>query len=99
MWEWPRGWTTLRGETVQIHRAHIETGSASEVPGTVEVRHGEPSIATGAGRLIIDIAQIAGSKPLAGPAWLQQSRAVGEMLGTKGAPEKPTLPMVRAVLA
>jgi len=97
MWDWPRGWTTLRGEPIQVHRAMSDDTTVDAPPGTVIVRDGAPLVATGKGHLIIEIAQSAGNRPLAGGAWLLQSGASGEILGTSGAPDSPMLPMIRRV--
>jgi methionyl-tRNA formyltransferase len=98
MWDWPRGWTTLRGEQVQVHQASVAPIPARSMPGTVEVNDGKPVVATGDGYLVLEIAQRAGSRPLPGSAWLQQADAVGEILGTTGAPEPPAVPLVRPVV-
>ena len=66
MWDWPRGWTTLRGDQVQIHRATVDPTPAASPPGTIDAWNGVPVVATGAGGLIVDVAQSAGSKPLPG---------------------------------
>lgn len=92
MWEWPRAWTTLNGEPVQIHRATVQEGPVEAAPGTVGPG---PSVATGAGSLKIEAAQRPGSKPLPGPAWLQQSDALGAILGAGNHPETHQLPMIR----
>jgi methionyl-tRNA formyltransferase len=97
MWNWPRGWTTLRGEPVQVHRATVDAAASDASPGTVESDHGRPSVITGEGRLILEVAQSSGSKSLPGPAWLQQSGAMGAILGESGAPEIPEIPMIRRV--
>ncbi len=97
MWDWPRGWTTFDGEQVQIHRASIDLAPAYATPGTVVSRQGNAAVATGNGHLIVEVAQSAGSKPLPGGAWLQRSGAAGQMLGGVGAPDAPSLPMIRPV--
>ncbi len=97
MWDWPRGWTTLGGEQVQIHRASIDLSPAHATPGTIVSTDGNAVVATGNGHLIIQTAQSAGSKPLPGGAWLQQSGATGQVLGGVGAPDAPSIPMIRAV--
>jgi methionyl-tRNA formyltransferase len=97
MWDWPRAWTTLSGQPVQIHRATVDLIPSDSAPGTVETALGQPAVVTGEGRLILDVAQSSGSKPLPGTAWLQQSGARGESMGFFGAPVIPQTPMVRRV--
>ena len=97
MWDWPRGWTTFDGEQVQIHRASVDSTLTDASPGTVLTREGNAVVTTGDGHLIIRVAQRAGSKPLSGSAWLQQSKSEGHVLGLKGAPDSPALPMIRPV--
>jgi methionyl-tRNA formyltransferase len=99
MWDWPRGWTTLRGDLLQVHRAAVDPFHLDSPPGTIGSMHGVPAIATGAGRLILEIAQSAGSNPLPGAVWLQKSNAMGEVLGVSGAPAPPEIPMVRRALS
>ncbi len=97
MWDWPRGWTTFDGAQVQIHRASVDSTPAEAVPGTVLITQGKTTVTTGDGHLVLDVAQSAGSKPLSGDAWLQQSGALGRVLGRVGAPDTPSIPMIRTV--
>ena len=97
MWDWPRAWTSLHGEPVQIHRASVGASSIAAPPGTVAEVDGLPAVATGHGRLVIEMAQSAGSRPLPGGAWLQQSRSLGERLGAEQVPEPAELPFIRPV--
>ncbi len=99
MWDWPRAWTTLRGDLLQVHRAAVDPFHLDSPPGTIDSLHGVPAIATGSGRLILEIAQSAGSNPLPGAVWLQKSNAMGEVLGMSGAPATPEIPMVRRALS
>jgi methionyl-tRNA formyltransferase len=99
MWDWPRGWTTLRGAPVQVHLAAVDPTDPGSAPGTVETLQGRPAVTTGDGRLLLEVAQSPGSKPLNGAAWLQQSGATGAILGKSGAPESPERPMIRRVLS
>lgn len=98
MWDWPRGWTTLKGEPIQIHRAKVDPSPATSTPGTMESEQGVPIVSTGAGRLILEIVQSAGGKPLSGDVWLRQTTAIGDVLGTQGGPEPPAVPLIRRVL-
>jgi hypothetical protein len=82
-----------------VHRAAVDPTSLDSPPGTIDSMHGMPAIATGAGRLILEIAQSAGSNPLPGAAWLRKSNAIGEVLGMSGAPTTPEIPMVRSALS
>ncbi len=97
MWDWPRGWTTFEGAQVQIHRAAVDSTPAGAPPGTVLIMQGKTAVTTSDGHLILQIAQSAGSKPLSGDAWLQQSGALGQVLGRVGAPETPSIPIIRRV--
>jgi len=94
MWEWPRAWSTLDGQPVQIHRATVTECPGEHAPGTLLEG---PLIVTGADCLRIEMAQSAGSKPLPGKAWSQQANAEGKVMGTSGAPEQPSVPMIRPV--
>lgn len=95
MWSWPRGWTSLRGDLVQLHKATLDLSPAHSAPGTIDNIGGAPVVSTGAGRLILEIAQSAGGKPLPGEAWLKQAAAIGETFGAEGAPQPPATPLVR----
>lgn len=97
MWDWPRAWTSLRGEPMQIHRASVLDTDAAEAPGTAALSDNRAVVATGQGQLVIEIAQNAGGKPLPGTSWLQQTLAEGSVLGSEGAPPAPPLPMIRQV--
>lgn len=87
---WPRGWTTSRGETLQIHRATVVQGPHDEVPGTLRVSDGAPEASCGSDWLRLDVIQPPGGRPMSG-ADLVRGRKVdgGELLGGAPPPQLP----------
>jgi methionyl-tRNA formyltransferase len=90
MWPWPRAWTTIDGQSLQVHAAHVEPGQPRERLGTVVLRSGQCAVACDAGYLVLDAVQPAGSRAMPGPALLAGRRVtVGDRLGLVGAPPAP----------
>ncbi|MER3438547.1 MAG: methionyl-tRNA formyltransferase [Chloroflexota bacterium] len=86
MWPWPRAWTTVAGEPLQIHRATV-LDHGSHPPGRIAVAKREVWVACGHGALRLDIVQPAGGKPMPGPAWVTGRRfESGIILGQEGDP-------------
>lgn len=96
MWDWPRAWTTLDGEPLQIHRASVVAGLPA-VPGVVSRTNDGISISTGDGSLLIEVAQIAGGKPLPGKTVLGRAAEQGAIVGQADVPHMPDTPLVRPV--
>lgn len=98
MWDWPRAWTTLDGDIMQIHRASVVAESPSREPGTICSGADGVMVATGDGGLLLDIVQLAGGKPLAGEIVLRRAVATDTRLGVEGQPEQPAVPLIRPVI-
>jgi methionyl-tRNA formyltransferase len=104
MWPWPRAWTTIAGEAgqavLQVHAVRVSplTGAEDPVPGTVLVDGGALAVATGAGGLVLETAQLPGGRPLPGSA-LRSGRHLkpGDVLGRVGAPPA-SVPLVTEVV-
>jgi methionyl-tRNA formyltransferase len=88
MWPWPRAWTTLDDEPVQIHAASVIPADASgaAVPGAACVRDGALLVVTGDGWLRLDLVQPAGGRPMSGAAFAAGHRLDGMRFGQGGAP-------------
>jgi methionyl-tRNA formyltransferase len=90
MWPWPRAWTTLNGQPLQVHATHVEPGLPEESPGTVVQRSGQCAVASESGYLVLEIVQPAGARAMPGSALFAGRRvAAGDRLGQVGAPSPP----------
>jgi methionyl-tRNA formyltransferase len=94
MWPWPRAWTQLDGEPLQVHDAETTDTPAElsgEDVGTLVDLAGEPAVVSGDGLLVLNRLQPAGGKPMEGRAFLAGRRyALTQVLGGQ-APELPPL--------
>jgi methionyl-tRNA formyltransferase len=93
MWPWPRAWTTVGGDPLQVHAAAVVSELPDAAPGTVLSARGDFGVAGGAGALRLVTVLPAGGRPFAGAA-LAAGRNVtaGERLGAVGGPtEQPPL--------
>jgi methionyl-tRNA formyltransferase len=87
MWPWPRAWTTLAGEPIQIHKASVADFDVDGPPGTVISANGVLAVKAGLGVLVLDAVQLAGGKPLAGNVAAKSGKIVTvSMLGESGGP-------------
>jgi methionyl-tRNA formyltransferase len=89
MWPWPRAWTTLGDEAVQVHAATASAAPAnpqSDTPGTLAALDGRLFVAAGDGWLEIVRIQPAGGRPMSGAAFAAGRRLDGMRLGEEGAP-------------
>lgn len=81
----PGAWTTLRGERLKVHHARLaEAGSTAgaAVPGqVVAVCPAGPVVACGGGGLVLVEVQPAGKPRMAGSAFVNGYRPLGEYLG------------------
>jgi methionyl-tRNA formyltransferase len=96
MWPWPRAWTTLDGEPLQVHAASVRSAAASDAPvGTLTELDGQPAVVCGQDDLVLERVQPAGGKPMDGRAFLAGRRyALTQCLGIEGAPEWPDAPPI-----
>jgi methionyl-tRNA formyltransferase len=98
MWPWPRAWTTLEGQPIQVHRASVGDFSSNHRPGTIVAIGDAIAVQTGEGVLLVDVIQLAGGKPLEGSVAARSGRLpVGTILGESGAPE-PQPPLITELL-
>jgi len=91
MWPWPRAWTLVGDRQLQIHSASVAPGNAAGQPGRVEITGGRLAVRCGDGNcLVIDQAQLAGSKPASG-ASLANGHVIasGDTLPSADPPETP----------
>lgn len=73
MWPWPRAWSVLDDEPVQIHAATL--GPACDGPaGVVVERDADALVRCGTGSLRLDLVQASGGKPISGRQWLSRRR-------------------------
>jgi methionyl-tRNA formyltransferase len=94
MWDWPRAWTTIDGESLQLHRATVIDRTLGE-PGSVTMSGEEAVVSTGEGGLVVELAQAAGGRPLAGRLVLGRAIREHVILGKSGTPEPAAIPLVR----
>jgi len=59
MWSWPRAWTRLGDETLQIHAASLDTAEQL-APGELDLQRGRVVVGTGDGTLVLERAQFPG---------------------------------------
>ena len=97
MWDWPRAWTTIGGDPVQIHKARISSPIAGR-PGSISIGAEGALVATGDESLAIEMAQAPGGKPLDGNLVLERAAAGHLILGAEGKPPQPAIPLIRPVL-
>jgi methionyl-tRNA formyltransferase len=94
MWPWPRAWTTIDGQPLQIHAAHVAMEDTKERPGTVLLTPTQCAVACGSGALVLDLVQPAGGRAMLGAALLAGRRLRGgDQLGLIGAPP-PSPPLI-----
>ncbi len=92
MWPWPRAWTTIGADPLQVHRATALPGPRIDVPGTVRVDDGTPVVACGQGEIRLDALQMAGGRTISGPEAARGRRLRdGDLLGTNPPPLPPPL--------
>ncbi|MBA2521251.1 MAG: methionyl-tRNA formyltransferase [Chloroflexia bacterium] len=95
-WPWPRAWTTLEGQTLQVHQAEPVPMSQPPAPGTVMADRSEFLVACGEDALRLMRVQAAGGKPLGAADFLAGRRDESKMLGMTGRPG-PRPPLIVAV--
>jgi methionyl-tRNA formyltransferase len=97
MWPWPRAWTTLDSDPLQIHAAATRAVSRpdDDVGALLEL-DGLPVVDCGGGEaLALDRVQPAGGKPMDGRAFLAgRHYALSQRLGATGAPASPDVPPI-----
>ncbi len=69
---WPGAFMDFDGETLKIHRAHVEEGNASV--GERLTLANQPAIGAGGGLLVLDEVQPAGKKSMSGKSFLVGAR-------------------------
>ncbi|HET8522519.1 MAG TPA: hypothetical protein VFL82_04740, partial [Thermomicrobiales bacterium] len=90
MWPWPRAWTTIGDQPLQVHSAHVEPGQPEELPGTLVRYAGRVAVTCASGFLLLDRVQPAGARAMPGDALIAGRRvAAGERVGVLGDPPSP----------
>ena len=65
---WPGTFMDFEGTNLKVHRAHVETGSASA--GQRLIVENQPAVGAGGGVLILDEVQLAGKKSMSGKSFM-----------------------------
>jgi methionyl-tRNA formyltransferase len=87
MWPWPRAWTTIEGQPVQVHETSVAAFTTSERPGTVVAADKALAVQTGEGVLFLKLVQLASGKAIGGRVVGATGRIpIGAVLGEAGAP-------------
>ncbi len=87
MWSWPRAWTTVGTDALQVHAARVAGESPPGQPGRLVGSSAEPIVACGRDALALVTVQPAGARPMPGAAWLAGHRqSAKEPLGRVDAP-------------
>jgi methionyl-tRNA formyltransferase len=92
MWPWPRAWSVLAGEPMQVHRASLCDGIGAAAGHVVEVE-GETTVACGEGAIRLDVVQMPGGKPISGRQWLESRRDRDSLVFDQADADRP--PIVR----
>lgn len=97
MWNWPRAWTTVNGELLQIHAAGVSEAEVEGVGGQVRRVGDHVLVACGEGALRLDLVQPEGKKAMSALAWYAGRHGLdGVVLGLEGAPPVPP-PLIQRV--
>ena len=87
MWPWPRAWTTIHGNPVQVHRGRIvDPDSVGYAPGSVIPTRRTLIVACGQGALEIVTLEPAGRRAMPASAYLNGLRAPIVQIGDSGEP-------------
>lgn len=90
MWNWPRAWTTVNGELLQIHKAGVSNLDVAGPVGHVQRVGDQILVASGEGTLRLDVVQPEGKKAMPAVAWYAGRRDFDSLiLGLTGAPPAP----------
>lgn len=91
MWDWPRAWTTIDGNLLQVHQATLQQRPTEGEPGML-LAGPQLDIACGVGSLRLEIVQPAGGRPMTGAAYRAGRRLSAGRFGRDGEPaERPPL--------
>ena len=87
MWPWPRAWTTVDGELMQVHRADVvDDDRDGHEPGAVIAARQRLIVTCGDGGLELTQVEPAGRRAMSGAAYLNGRRTPLVRLGDRGAP-------------
>jgi len=86
MWPWPRAWSRLGDQVVQIHAAAVASLEVDAPAGTIIVAQGSPHVACGDGALVIRRVQFPGRAAIEARAAIS-SRQLSEGMRFDSAPE------------
>jgi methionyl-tRNA formyltransferase len=78
MWPWPRAWTMVNGQPLQVHHSRVVEAAMDGEVGVVESLSCGPVVPCGRGELSLEMVQPAGGKAMSGKAWIagHQGRVV-----------------------
>jgi methionyl-tRNA formyltransferase len=92
MWPWPRAWTSVGGQILQIHAARLEKIGKAK-PGEIVRSESGLAIGTGDGLLVVEKGQLPGGKPLNGS---ELARNPGLLPGQLcKPPQPPDVPLIQ----
>jgi methionyl-tRNA formyltransferase len=86
MWPWPRGWTTINDELVQVHRASVGPSTSGHPPGSWWIERQMLYVACGEQSLVLELVQPAGGRPMSGAAMVAGWRQLCGRFGEHGGP-------------
>jgi methionyl-tRNA formyltransferase len=95
-WPWPRAWTTLGTEQLQVHEAAVSPLPAPGPPGTVMASRSDFLVACAEDALRLTKVQIAGGRPLSAADFLAGRREPVQKLGAVGEPVAQP-PLIRPI--
>ena len=98
MWSWPRAWTTVGDELLQIHASRMSIKGREREVGSVFTDGGRIFVQCGQDALELITVQPQGKRPMPAHAWYTGRRSTDELvLGRVGAPVLPP-PLIQPVV-
>jgi methionyl-tRNA formyltransferase len=97
MWNWPRAWTTVNRELIQIHAVGLADDVVEGSAGQVQRMGDRILVSCGERALRLDVVQPEGKKAMPALAWYAGRRGAESLvLGLEGAPTAPP-PLIQVV--
>lgn len=87
MWPWPRAWTTVDGELLQVHESHVVDWDADQaLPGSTLQEKRRLIVQCGEGAVELLTVEPAGKRAMSAAAYLNGRRTAIGRLGADGGP-------------